>query len=384
MRVLAVTPLSVGLVHPMIGIALELRELGHEVAFASGTRCGAILRAHGLELVAPSSAEQDRAMIIDVWTRPDPIALQVRYVGDVVRALRPDLILASTFALGALLVAQVEAMPVAVLGLGAWLWPSQGAEPNETIATNRATRAADVLAHTAGGRRAAGLPDGDDRSALIGDLFLLQNAPALAWPSDRLPERVVSVGACLWEPRLQAPELDSFLAEARGRPLIYVQPGRNFGQASFWRPLVEAVRGTRCRVVASIGRQDGGAAGLGVPAHGFFVRQHVPQGPVLPSASLVVMTGHTTAFLGAAYAGVPMLIAPTGSGSEDIAELAQALGISLTVDPARLDAAAVKRLLERVLRDEGMRARSAELARALGPVDGCRRAAEACVALGAG
>jgi UDP:flavonoid glycosyltransferase YjiC (YdhE family) len=131
------------------------------------------------------------------------------------------------------------------------------------------------------------------------------------------------------------------------------------------------------RVVASVGRLEESAE---ISTRFVFARSHVPQGQVLPHAALVVTTGHSTSFLGAAVHGVPLVVVPHGSGTEDVADLVTELGIGRTHHPAALTAGEVQRTILEVVGDPAIRARSRSLAASI-PSDGCRRAAKACASL---
>lgn len=377
MRYLFCPLASHGFVYPAIGVAEALRRRGAEVAFATGPAFADTIERAGFERIQRGAKDGD-SFEVGTWAHPLSAAMQVKHVEYALKRFAPDVLVASQLANGPLMVGEREGLPVAVIGLAAYLWPlwPRGAAPRSEADKLLEWRHGDMMGHYNRARALFGMPHVEAHhldSPLRGELFMVQSVPALETRAAEFPERVRCVGSCLWEPpRAADAELARWLEESRGRAVVYVQHGRSFEKPSFWPRLVAALEDQPVRVVADIGRMDKEAGAI---PPGWFVRGHVPQGQVLPSASAVVSTGHTSAVLGALSHGLPSLLIPSGSGTEDIAGRCVDAGAALAV----FDGAAappLRQLIEELLHGESLREKARGLRAAFAEYDGCETAAE--------
>ncbi len=324
---------SYGFVYPLIGIAQILRSRGHEIAFVSGLESSSTLQTMGFPRIR--RGESDGASFnLQTWGIPSSVAIQVKHLEYAVTQFPADVLVTTQLTLGPLLIGEMAKLPVVVLGLAAYMWPPcwpPGYEPKSRSEQRLQWRYSDMMRHYNKSRSLIGLSPTNADPALnpfLGDLFLLQSVPELECAEFDFPTKVHFVGSCVWEPSLEDPDLSSWLEESNiiGMPIIYVQPGRSFGFQSFWPSLLSVLKDKPIRVAASLGRMDGN---IGSIPENFFARDHLPMGKILPHASAVISTGHTTAVLGALTHGLPLLLLPYGSGADDIAERCERAGAAL-------------------------------------------------------
>ncbi|HEY0394487.1 MAG TPA: nucleotide disphospho-sugar-binding domain-containing protein [Candidatus Elarobacter sp.] len=373
MRVLIATLASPGFVFSSLAVAEALRARGHRVAFVTDAAYADALAARGFARL-PNGADDAPSFQLDGWFDPQRIATQVRHLAAALRAQTPDVVLASNLAMGPLLVRRLVPVPVAVLGPMVLLWPSlrPSDDPADAEIEGRlAWRHADQMRHLTRAADALGivLPDhGYERSPLFGDRYLLQGVPALQRLRDALPPAVRFAGPCTFDaPGHDGVEETAWIARQRahGRRIVYVQLGRVFDKPSFWDAFRRRLERLDVAAVVCTERFDGVLDG--VPENAL-VRARVAQDAVLPHADAVLCAGHPTAVLGALAHGVPLGIAPAGSGTEENAEACVRGGAAVEIDAA--DGDAVPRALERLLHEPAFRAAARVLQREIAQHDG--------------
>lgn len=371
---------SHGFVYPAIGIARALRSRGHEVAFATAPAFGATIGQSGFERI-PRGAKDGDSFEVGIWAHPLSAAMQVKHVEYALGRFVPDVLVASQLANGPLIVGERTGLPVAVVGLAAYLWPlwQEGGVAQTEIEKRLEWRYGDMMGHFNRARALFGLRPseaGHLDTPLHGDLFMVQSVPALERDAGAFPTRVRCVGSCLWEPPVEAdPDLAAWLEEsvASGESVVYVQPGRSFERPGFWSQLIETLKNRPVRVVASIDRMDKQAGAI---PSGWFVRGHVPQGQVLRYAHAVISSGHTASVIGALTHGLPSLLLPSGSGSEDIAERCVGAGAAIAVYDGQTSVPSLGAMCDELLQSESLRENAQRLQKAFMEYDGCETAAE--------
>lgn len=379
MRILFCSFDSPGHLFPLVGLALEMRSRGHEVAFACGLPARATLEPLGIERI-PRGAEDGDSFGLRTWFDPVRTAIDVKHVEHAVRRFGPDLLVTQQLCQAPILVRERQRIPVVVMGMFPYLWPvGRPVSPARFAACEptRRWRLQDMIRILNQARELFRMPaleaDASD-FPLLGDLFMLRTVPALEPELEALPARVHAVGPCLWEPPRPADAWETL----RGRfadpeaPVLYVQQGRTFKGPGFWAHLVEGLADGPVQVVASTGRMDQPASGL--PAN-FVADRHVPQGLVMPHARAVVSGGTTTVTLGALAHGLPGVVVPGGGETPDNAERLAAAGCALSVEAEGLTAGAMRLAVEQVMGDDEMRRRCRRMQRALAPAGGFDRAA---------
>ncbi len=355
MRYLFASLSSYGFLLPAIGLARALRERGHEVAFVADPSMAPALGRAGIERI-PRGVPDGRSFQIELAGHPLETARQVKHLEHAIGRFAPDVLVGHELALGPLIVGERYGLPTAVVGLAAFIWPSDATDdansPNHHEFIPERYRG--FLDSVQLSREMFQLPPrpvrGHDDNPLLGDLFLLRTVPELEGPAEALPPRVHMVGDCLWSSPETAGELEAWLddAAAAGLPVLYAQPGRFFEKQGFWDALADALAGQPVRVAASVGRMDRQASHI---PENFFVRDHVPQEMVLPRATAVLCTSTTTAVLGALTHGLPLLLVPGGGGGEqtDLALRCRRAGVAHHLGAADVNAARLGALIRELL-----------------------------------
>jgi UDP:flavonoid glycosyltransferase YjiC (YdhE family) len=388
MRILFCSFDSPGHLFPLVGLALELRRRGHQVAFASGPGACSVLDAAGIERIPRGRSDGD-SFALPTWAVALKVAVDVKHVEHAVRRFLPDLLVAPQLCLAPLLVRERQGIPVAVMGLFSYLWPMRRAVNPERFAAREPTREwrLNDLARVANEARElfrmAPLDPGTADVPLRGDLFMLRTIPELEPELAALPAGVRLVGPCLWEP----PHAPGAWSGLRARfadpdaPVLYVQQGRTFRSPGFWAQLVQALAGQPVQVVASTLRMDQPIGAL--PAN-FVAEPHVPQGLVMPHAQAAVSCGTTTAVLGALAHGLPSVLVPGGGESPDNTGkvLAAGCGVALKCDGLTPDV--LHRAIADASADAGLRRSCRGVQAALARTDGFGTAAALVERLGSG
>ena len=135
----------------------------------------------------------------------------------------------------------------------------------------------------------------------------------------------------------------------RPGPFVYVTMGTVVGgfemMRSAYRTILDALVDLPARVLLTIGG-DLAMEALGeVPAH-VHVERFVPQDQVIPHAAAVVCHGGSGTMLGAAAAGVPLVVAPMFADQPFNAERAVAAGSALALPTRELTAAPLRQALD--------------------------------------
>jgi UDP:flavonoid glycosyltransferase YjiC (YdhE family) len=358
-----------GHLFPLVGLALELRGRGHEVAFVARSQAQQTLDAAGLPRIGQGEPERP-SFRLDVHEQPEAIENDVRHLEAALRQFSPDALVTHQLAHAPVLVRERARLPVAVMGFFSylWSWSPASAAAEETSLMDRARR--ELVEHDAmvvsRARARLGMPlvqpDGADLP-FLGDLFMLRTVPELQPQLSRLPPQVHTVGGCVWEPPHDAEREWDALREsfaAAGSPIVYVQHGRTFSGSGFWPELVEALADRPVQVVASVARMED----IGrVPAN-FVARSNLSQGLVLPHARAAVSGGHSTVVLGTLVNGVPSVLIPAGGETSDNAETLQHAGCAIGIAKERLTVDFLVEAVDAALHGDRLRGNAQRLARA--------------------
>jgi len=366
-----------GFLHPLVGVAAELRRRGHVVAFASSPAADAVLAPEGLERLEDPRDDAD-GFDLKLWGQPARTGRDLLAVERAIARFGPDALVTHQLCQAAVIARERTAIPLAVLGLAAYLWPpADGPPPHGDTASRRRGHLVDNLRLLNQARALFHLPElAPDASALplLGELFLLRTVPELAPDLADFPRRVHAVGACRWEPEGSAragSELRARFALPRA-PLLYVSHGRTFGGAGFWTQLVDALGGRGVQVVAAVGRMD---QPRGQVPENFLVLDHPPESAVLPHAAAVLSTASSTPVLAGLAHGLPNLLVPVGGEGPVLASVLAGAGCALRLEVATLDAAGLRRAVEEAFTSAPLRARSRALGRAFARLEGFGAAA---------
>jgi UDP:flavonoid glycosyltransferase YjiC (YdhE family) len=361
MRYLFCSLNNLGALAPSMGIADALRGRGHDVAFVSHLETAGLLARAGFTRI-PRGDPDGASFMVKRAGDPLDVVRQVRHMERALDRFEADVIVGQMLTLGPIIAAERRGLPLAMVGAGAYLWPSSEPPADEGMRSYVLARYRGFYLGYVSAREMFGLATPAstfEDSPLLGDLFLLRSVPELEGDVEALPARVHCVGDCLWEAPGDDPALAGWLAaaEASGTPVVYAQPGRVFDRRSYWPDFIEGLGGRPVRVAASVGRLDRDA---GQPPDNFFVRPHVPQSFVLPRARAVVCSATSTAVLGALTHGLPLVLLAGGGGAEqtDLIERCQRAGVAVYVPDEDVSPERLRRAALAVIEDEAMRARA--------------------------
>lgn len=401
-RVLLIVRGSLGDLHPMLGVAIELRKRGVAIAMAANPCFQREIEACGAQFFPMGDAVQPhetlRRNIRDAgrlgvfrWMRRMGSAVSADVVASLraaIPAFAPDLVVGHVACLGGPAVAEARGVEwwTVVLAPASIL---SDEDPNVYALGLDVTRAPRVVLRVRNGcirRVARALVDPGVKRALGADgvgrrdhMFdemvqrptLALFSPVLRGPAADDPPGVRIVGFSRYRSRVEADAaLEAFL-EA-GAPPVIIGLGSMFSieMREINARVVEACRalGRRSVVIGEV--PEGFALRPGEFRSGFVDASRV----FARSAAVVHHSGIGTA-AAAIAAGVPALALPFATDQFDTASRLRRLGLAVVGDP-RSSVRTLTRVLGRVVEGAELRRRIPELAPTMFADDGAKRAAE--------
>lgn len=411
-RVVLATFGSLGDVHPLMPIAFELRDRGHDVVFATSEVYRDKITAAGLEFhpLRPDIPKEDPgtiAYMLDARRGPERLlreflmpSFRDQYADLFDATDGADLLLASELIYAAPLVVAKRKLAWATHVLAPLSFFSKYDPPivpnhPEAAALYRLGPAVVSAMMRAGRlltrpwiapvfelRRELGLPPGPHPmfdGKFSPELVLAIFSRVIAGPQPDWPPNTKQTGFTFFDAAdvPVPPDVEEFLAAGEA-PIVFtlgssavVDPGRFFHES------VEAAArvGRRALLVA------GDDAPLdNVPPH-VHVSGYVPYSAVFPRACAVVHPGGIGTTAQALRAAVPMIVVPYSFDQPDNAHRLRRAGVSETITRRQYRANRVASTLQRILGDARYRDRVRELSLEMQEEDGARAAADALEAL---
>jgi len=382
MRYLFCSLPSLGFLGSSIAIAQELRQRGHDVAFVTGVSATAPLQQVHMERI-PYGIKDNKSFEMKLIGHPIDLARQVKHIEYALTQFPADVLVGQQLALGAIVAGKRFQLPVAVIGLATYVWPTnQPLSYYDTLDDDRKRLGRYYTSCLASYHICCDMfkiprkETSYNETTLLGDLFLLQSVPELEDEIDLLPDRLHLVGDCTWNAFEIDVELQQWLekAVASKRPIIYLQVAHIFTFSNFWEQLAEALGDLDVYVAASIGRADQPITSI--PAN-FLIRDHVPQGYILPHAQAVVCSSTTTSVVGALTHGLPLLLITASTGEQvDLALrcLHAQVALSLTTEEATYNLLAQK--IQVLLHDSQLSFNARKMQSAFAATNGSVQAAD--------
>lgn len=257
----------------------------------------------------------------------------------IIRATPPDVIVRDFTEFGSLVAAEHHGIPSAVLRLGA---------------SNRTPTA---LAGMVSEALAPLRPDPARPLRTNGDLEL-HYAPRTWFPAEAdLPAGTHRIRPDVFDNTITTGVLPAIVTGSDPRPLVYVTLGTVWSRPERLQPILDGLASLPVRVVATTGRFDPGE--LDAPANASVAR-YLPNSVLLGHVDAVVAHGGFTTVMGVVAAGKPTVMIPFSADQPLNAARCQALGTSITIDPAALTATAVAGAVERLLGDPRYASRARE------------------------
>lgn len=424
-----------GHINASLGLAVALRERGHDVAFYTGARASATLAGLGIDCL-PMRGVDEEALYRRMFPADDSAGSsasiaelrrlrntlwdwlvgtlpgQLADLTPIVEQWRPDVIVCDT-SLWAPIVVLHEARGIPVAGFSSLLacqcsgrdvppWGPGLPLPTTPLRRARVTlHKALIQGATRRFREAVsalraeyGLPPISmsviDFSATL-PLHLIAGIRELDYNRQDLPAAVHYLGWCDWA-RPSADEVPEWIAELPAeKPLVYVTEGTLQGGRP--RLLTAAAHGLANLPIqvllknAQIVRQDRDLAhiGLGSLAPNMRVEGYIAgqgwQRSVLERTSIFITNGGASSVMAALSAGVPLIVVPTAWDKPENAQRVVEAGVGLRLSPRRCTPRRLREAVEQVLGDPSFRANATAMAEALGRYTGPARGADLLDAL---
>lgn len=378
-RFLIVVPPFTGHINPVIGVAEELRDRGHEVSWAGDE--AVLVRAlpgpwpvHACEspVMEPRPPHlRGYAAMKHLW---DDVLLplaetMVPGVRQAVRHVRPDVVLADQQALAGALVAERAGLPCATSA-------STSAELTDPLAAMPRVR--DWLAGRLGElRQRHGSPDADGDLRFSPHLVLAFTSPALAG----------DVGAAV---RFVGP-VPRPLAPGDGFPWDRLDVGRRMVLVTMGTVNADVTDGFLRECVAALGARPGLQGVVADPGDhlgdldGDFVRlPWLPVPELLPYAAAVVCHGGHNTVCESLASGVPLVVAPIRDDQPIIAEQVATTGAGVRLRFTHSRAEQIGHALDQVVGDRRFAAAADLIRKSFATAGGAPAAANALEDLAAG
>ncbi len=371
----------------MVPVLRALRRRGHEVLVASAPRLAPQITKTGLRAVpmgvdfiigqehtfvpalAAARARRDVSFAYTRTVLVDALAsAAVTDLRSLVRAWRPDIVVRDPVEFGGFAIAEALGVPH-VTGrenrfLSTAAWASELGESLTPLA------------------RLAGV-DALDAGQLYRYLGLAPTLPSLIAATPKLPnarefDRHVGPTLRFVRPESYCGDAQSGRANGahRGGPRVLVTFGTVFhDQPDLMRRMLVAASSLPARFTVITGPGIDPAGFHPAPAN-VFLTDFAPLGAVLPGCAAVVTVGGLGTVLAAIEHGVPMVVMPINADQPTNAARCEHLGIGITVPVATATPATIAAAIIRVLTDDVVRARVAQLAAELRSLPSADEAAE--------
>lgn len=158
-------------------------------------------------------------------------------------------------------------------------------------------------------------------------------------------------------------------------PLAYITLGTFFGgNTEVFRSVLDGLTGEDIDVVVTVGA-DNDPALLGPVPDNASVERYIPQAELLPGCSVVVHHGGSGTMFGAVAHGVPQVVIPQGADNFVNGERVERCGVGLSILPADLNPAEVRRCVRAVLGDAAFTVKAGELEREVAAMPGANEVA---------
>jgi UDP:flavonoid glycosyltransferase YjiC (YdhE family) len=348
---------------PLIPLALELQQRGHEVRVAGCPKLGEFAAQAGLPAVrAGLDADPDR-LAESITIRPPPElpltelhdwAVGAVFVETFAAALvddlrriaeewRPDVLVRDTGEYAAWIVGEALDAPVATVTFGRL--------PDPEFLVQCAGEAFAAL------RRAHGLPPDPDLSTLF-DGIVLVPAPA-SYADAALPVLPsVSFVQPMTHDTTGDEGLPSWVSGLGSRPVVYVTLGNILNNEDAFRPFLDALAHDAVDLILTVGRAVDPDVFRPV-ADNVHIERYIPQSLLLPAVDVVVCHAGFNTVIAALTLGIPLVLAPISADQPEHARSCAALGVARVInsgsDPDAIRAATRTVLDEPAYRDAARR-----------------------------
>jgi MGT family glycosyltransferase len=366
-RVLAYSIPGKGHLFPLMPVLEELRARGHEVVLYTGEADAELARSLGVDARAVDPAIED--VVLEDWTTHDPrkaLRLSVQAMSErarhdaadlktAIELHRPDALIVDANAWGAMFSAEAWGGPWALFvpyplllssrdvpPFGPGLRPARGPlgrlrdrvlRPFLIGALER-----EVMPSVNAVRTRAGLgPIGSaDEMFAVAPLVLSTTSEPFEYARSDLPDNVVMVGACDWDPPADPPDW----LETIDRPIVLVTTSSLYqGDEQLVSTAFAALADEPVEVVATL--PSGDPASFELPGNAR-AEHYLPHGQVLDRAACAITHGGMGGTQKALARGVPVCVVPFGRDQSEVARRAEVAGAGTRLPARRLNAARLR------------------------------------------
>jgi UDP:flavonoid glycosyltransferase YjiC (YdhE family) len=346
-------------IHPMMPLALALREAGHEVAFACSSDSCQVVEGLGYpcfvagtdmgemapRLMAIPEAEREEYVMKEVFAGELPRRM-VPDLLEICRTWKPDVIVRDYSEVAGWIAAEVAALPHASLEVGAFM-------------------PAPVLAQMMGEnlnawRAEYGLPPDPGLESAFRYLHLSFVPPSFHDPAFPMPPTTHALRIASFD-RSYVTELPDWVYRLPVRPTIYATLGLSFsserifhGSGQIFSTIIEALRDEPVNLIVTVG-PGRNPEEFGEQPVNVHVEQYIPQSLLFPRCDLVIAHGGWSTVMGALSHGIPMVLIPIMGEQSMNAERCAALGAGLVLELNQLTPQVVRDAVYRVLQDPSFR-----------------------------
>lgn len=373
-RILA-CPYSICAAHVVrpLEICKALRELGHEVLFASGSRYAELIAREGFPLlpivVEDSATAFARVRRLNFSGAMAAAARHVKEEIDLIEKVRPDMVIGD-WRISLSVSTEVTKIPYVSINNAHFTRYSlvdEGIEKNfgNKLAARLFCWQRDMMFQGFAYfynrvRSTYGLSKKRDLIDLLesSDINLLADIPEFS-PTRNLPGHFHYIGPILWEPATSRDHqwLDSFDPQ---RPTLYLSMGTSGTSRDFWRVL-DLLRETPYQVIIT----TGGQISLSTIRPGFFVTDFAPGSSLVEKSDLVICHGGNGTIYQALSQGKPIIGIPTHFDPEYNMSLVINSGVGLRIARGQLNGQVLTRAIERVRSEVAFGDRAQKLRAAL-------------------
>jgi MGT family glycosyltransferase len=381
-RVLFTTLPGFGNLHPLVPVAIALREAGHEVAFACARSFCPLVERLGFRCFAAgfdwTLAERDAVFaeirsqlgrstqaftpLNDVFATFLP-PLMIADLLQVGRAWSADLIVRDPLEFGGCVAAEAMGLPHAACGPLFALW--DGAwhdEPGEVARPNF-----DAV------RGAYGLAPDPQLAMLHRWLYLALLPPAFVGPALTIPPSVHFLRPISFDDPGSEPA-PAWLERLPARPTVHASLGTVFHRTpGIFEAILEALRDEPINLILAIGR-DQDPAQLGPQPSNTYIERYIPHSLLLRRCDLAIVHGGYGSVMACLNEGVPMVVIPVAGDQPANAARCVALGVGRVVLPGRRSPETIRAEVRGILREPRYAAHAARLREVIELMPGLDRA----------
>lgn len=338
-----------GHIHPLMPIALALKDAGHDVVWATGSEACQRVESYGFKAISAGMSPDERRQafpgpqtdVSAVHPRQRRALIFGKRFGGMARSMREDLAPIVDSLHPDLIVhdlAEFAAAPIAVARDIAHVTVAFSGALSGSLLQGVVDVVADVWS-------AEGLAVPSDVG--LYDHLYLHRFP-LAFSPIPANSKVRSVRPVGFDGGVATDPPAWIAALGVNRPAVYATLGTVFSNVAQWRELVAALGSLNIDAVATIGSQIDPAEIGEIPAN-VRVERYIPQSFILERATVLISHAGAGSMLAGASLGLAQLCVPMGADQWDNADAVQAAGAGITLEEDQRDAVAIGVALERLL-----------------------------------